>query len=77
MKSIDRDKYLNEIINVVDTPNIKVITGVRRFRKYKLLDAFYNYLTNSIEGNVIRIKLTIKRLVLMLIIYVSLSCFIL
>lgn len=61
MKLIDRDKYLNEIINVVDTPDIKVITGVRRSGKSKLLDAFYNYLTNNIEGNVIRIKLNLKK----------------
>ena len=50
MKLINRDKYLNEIINVVDTPDIKVITGVRRSGKSKLLDAFYDYLTNNIEG---------------------------
>lgn len=61
MKLIDRDKYLNEILNVVDTPNIKVITGVRRSGKSILLDAFYNYLTNNIEGNVIRIKLNLKK----------------
>lgn len=61
MKLIDRDKYLNEIINVVDTPDIKVITGVRRSGKSKLLDAFYDYLTNNIEGNVIRIKLNLKK----------------
>ena len=61
MKLINRDKYLNEIINVVDTPDIKVITGVRRSGKSKLLDAFYDYLTNNIEGNVIRIKLNLKK----------------
>ena len=61
MKLINRDKYLNKIINVVDTPDIKVITGVRRSGKSKLLDAFYDYLTNNIEGNVIRIKLNLKK----------------
>ena len=61
MKLINRDKYLNEIINVIDTPDIKVITGVRRSGKSKLLDAFYDYLTNNIEGNVIRIKLNLKK----------------
>ena len=61
MKLIDRDKYLDEILNVVDTPDIKVITGVRRSGKSKLLDAFYNYLTNNTEGNVIRIKLNLKK----------------
>lgn len=61
MKLIDRDKYLNEIINVIDTPDIKVITGVRRSGKSKLLDAFFDYLTNNIGGNIIRIKLNLKK----------------
>ena len=30
MKIIDRDMYLNTMIRVIDTPDIKVITGVRR-----------------------------------------------
>lgn len=61
MKLIDRDKYLNEIINVVNTPDIKVITGVRRSGKSKLLDAFYDFLANNIKGNIIRIKLNLKK----------------
>ena len=56
MKLIVREKYLNQIIDVVDTPDIKVITGVRRSGKSKLLDAFYDYLANNVEGNIIRIK---------------------
>lgn len=61
MKLIERDKYLNEIINVVNTPDIKVITGVRRSGKSKLLDAFYDYLNNNMDGNIIRIKLNLKK----------------
>lgn len=61
MKLIERDKYLNEIINVVNTPDIKVITGLRRSGKSKLLDAFYDYLQNNMYGNIIRIKLNLKK----------------
>ena len=61
MKLIVREKYLNQIIDVVDTPDIKVITGVRRSGKSKLLDAFYDYLANNVEGNIIRIKLNLKK----------------
>ena len=61
MKLIERDKYLNQIINVINTPDIKVITGVRRSGKSKLLDKFFDYLTNNVEGNIIRIKLNLKK----------------
>lgn len=61
MKLIERDKYLNEIINVVNTPDIKVITGIRRSGKSKLLDAFYDYLNDNTDGNIIRIKLNLKK----------------
>ena len=40
MKLIERRKYQNALIDVINTPDIKVITGVRRWDKSKLLDAF-------------------------------------
>ena len=40
MKLIQRDEYLNKMVRVINTPDIKVITGVRRSGKSKLLEAF-------------------------------------
>lgn len=61
MKLIERNTYLEQLINVMDTPDIKVITGVRRSGKSKLMDAFITHL-NSLSGdrNLIRIKLNLK-----------------
>ena len=61
MKLIERKKYLNTLIDVINTPDIKVITGVRRSGKSKLLDAFYSYLSTLNNVNIIRIKLNLKK----------------
>lgn len=58
---INRYNYLIKIINLIDTPDIKIITGVRRSGKSKLLDAFYDYLISKQKGNIIRIKLNLKQ----------------
>ena len=50
MKLIQRPFYLENLINVMDIPDIKIITGVRRSGKSKLLDAFYDYLINDKQG---------------------------
>lgn len=60
MKLIVRESYLNKLIDVIDTPDIKIITGVRRSGKSKLLDCFHDYLKSENKGNVIRIKLNLK-----------------
>ena len=49
MKIIERN-YLKELIDVVGTPDIKVITGVRRSGKSKLLEMFRNYIKENIKN---------------------------
>lgn len=44
MKLIERTQYLDKLRNVIGTPDIKVITGVRRSGKSKLLEAFRDHL---------------------------------
>ena len=44
MKLIERSYYLNKLQAVKDIPDIKVITGLRRSGKSKLLDAYANIL---------------------------------
>jgi predicted AAA+ superfamily ATPase len=60
MKLITRNHYLNKLIDVKNTPDIKVITGVRRSGKSKLMDAFIDILEKEENANVIRIKLNLK-----------------
>ena len=61
MKIITRPYYLDNLLNVKDIPDIKIITGVRRSGKSKLLDAFYDYLIKDPQAkNIIRIKLNLK-----------------
>lgn len=57
MKLIERSFYLNKLINAVGTPDIKVITGVRRSGKSKLLEAFREYIEEeNPESNIIQIN---------------------
>ena len=51
MKTIKRNEYLEKLINTMNTPDIKVITGVRRAGKSKLLEEFKKYITDNIEDN--------------------------
>lgn len=60
MKLIKRENYLKQLINTIDTPDIKVITGVRRSGKSKLLEAFIKYLYDAVpEANIIHLNLTL------------------
>ncbi len=57
MKLIERNDYLDKIIGVIGTPDIKVITGVRRSGKSKLLEAFRSYVVSNIpNANIIHIN---------------------
>lgn len=57
MKLIERKNYLKQMINVIGTPDIKVITGVRRSGKSKLLDALQQYIRKNIpDCNIIQIN---------------------
>lgn len=60
MKLINRNDYLNKLIQVKDIPDIKVITGVRRAGKSKLMDAFETYLS-QFNNNIIHIKLNLRQ----------------
>ena len=55
MKIIKR-KYLQDVIDVIETPDIKVITGVRRSGKSELLHMFADYVQeNDNNSNIIYI----------------------
>lgn len=57
MKLIERRYYLDKLISVVGTPDIKVITGVRRSGKSKLLEAFRRYIEKENPNcNIIQIN---------------------
>ena len=57
LKLITRQSYLDRLINVIDSPDIKIITGVRRSGKSKLLEAFRDYLLKHRKtANIIHIN---------------------
>ena len=60
MKHIDRDLYLNQIIDRKENGLIKIITGIRRCGKsYLLFNLYYNYLLKNgvSEDHIIKIAL--------------------
>ena len=57
MKLIDRQAYLKQLVSVIGTPDIKVLTGVRRSGKSKLLEALKDYVTKNVDNhNIIHIN---------------------
>ena len=58
MQLIVRKEYLNELIELYGTPDIKVITGIRRSGKSVLLQEFVSYLQSLEEPiNIVMINL--------------------
>ena len=60
MKSINRDLYLNQIIDRKENGLIKIITGIRRCGKsYLLFNLYYNYLLENgvSEDHIIKVAL--------------------
>lgn len=58
---IERDFYLNKLIDVMGTIDIKVITGVRRSGKSKLFEAFIAYVqSNCPDANIIHINFNLN-----------------
>lgn len=61
MKLIKRE-YLKDLIDVIGTPDIKIITGVRRSGKSKLLEMLKNYIIENIKNyNIIGINFNLVK----------------
>ena len=53
MKIIERKKYLNRLIRLKDTPDIKIITGLRRSGKSELVRAYMGLIRTNEDTNII------------------------
>lgn len=49
MKTIIRQQYLDRIVGLKGTPDIKIITGIRRCGKSQLMQAYISYLKTNFE----------------------------
>ncbi len=59
MKLIERTQYLNRLRSLKGSPDIKIITGIRRSGKSKLMQAFADYILQSEpDANIISIDYT-------------------
>ena len=53
MKIIERKKYLDRLIRLKDTPDIKIITGLRRSGKSELVRAYMEWIRTNGDTNII------------------------
>ncbi len=51
MKTIVRERYLERIKDLKDTPDIKIVTGIRRSGKSNLMQAYIEYLKGNFEDS--------------------------
>ena len=62
MKLIKRTAYLAELQDLLNTPDIKVITGVRRSGKSKLMDSLEELIRESdTDANIIHVNYPIRK----------------
>ena len=62
MKLIKRNHYLEKLIHTIETHDIKVITGIRRSGKSKLMEAFIEYIkTEFRDANIIHINFNLMK----------------
>lgn len=62
MKLIERGFYLDKMKNAIGTPDVKVVTGVRRSGKSKLLESFKQYVLKNVpQANVIHINFNLAQ----------------
>ena len=62
MKIIERKSYIEKLKRVANTPDIKVITGIRRSGKSKLMLSFIDYLkSNEKKVNIVYIDYNLKQ----------------
>lgn len=57
MKIIERKNYLNRLIRLKDTPDIKIITGLRRSGKSELVRAYMELIRTNEDTNIIYVDL--------------------
>ena len=53
MKIIERKEYLNRLIRLRETPDIKIITGLRRSGKSELVRAYMDWIRKNEDANII------------------------